>query len=410
MRDETVSNGGLSSIPHSTLSGRSGLGIDDVLIISCDRYGPWNGRDTDRPDHVWADLPMVTGVPMLVYCEREPAISVDAYRFGSVEFVRPQLDLRERVNVLVETVRDVWRSLTIDRRLSLGFGPVHVARHVWRRMRRRPLSPHLARMQVARRVIADELRRRSPRVILVHGEFGPWGLAVTAACRSAGVVPIGLQHGPMSADSSMYREIGRIKDWIPDGLLCVSEDQTRKWSGLPIPVATLGSRRVRWSGEAIDTQADMSKFAVDFRPLVLPPSIDSERFARCLKDFPTLSVCIKPHPLHTEGWMSHNVEVVDGGLKNLVLRFPLIVTGSPGIQLTLALWRVPYVRVRSSDTADWPDLPECPVFDDLAAALDAILNAADPLTLRAHHVPDDFIPPDVTPTSLKAALRDIGVR
>jgi len=409
VRDETVSDGDPSPITRSTPLGRSELAIDDVLIISCDRYGPWNGRDTDRPDHVWADIPEVTGIEMLVYCERPPRVSPSEYRYGAVSLLHRRLTLMDRARVLGFAARDIVQAFRVDKRGALGISGVYVASYVWRSIRRTPVSPHFFRYQVARLVLAGELARRRPRVVLFHGEFGPWGLAVTAACRSAGVVPVGVQHGPMAADSSMYQEIARIKDWIPDGLLCVSEDETRKWSGLPLPVSTLGSRRMRWSGEPVLTRADTPQSAVDLRPLVLPPSSDSERFARSLKNFPTLNVCVKPHPLHTEGWVSHHVQVVSDDVKDLVPRFPLIVTGSPGIQLTLALWKVPYIRVRSSDTADWRDLPECPVFDDLAEALDAILNAEDPLTLRAHHVPDELIPPDITFPSLKATLRTIGV-
>lgn len=406
MRDETVSNGGLSSIPHSTLSGRSDLAIDDVLIISCDRYGPWNGRDTDRPDHVWADLPMVTGVPMLVYCEREPVVRADSYQFGSVEFVQPELDLRERVNVLVETVRDVWRSLTIDRRLALGFGTLHVARHVWRRMRRRPLSPHLARMQVARRVIADELRRRSPRVVLFHGEFDQWGVAVAQACRNAGVIPIAVQHGPIAGTADQYQRLEKLRGHIASGLLCASDNEVDKWGHLPVPVALLGSRRVRWNlvGDDRDSTANSD---VGSRPLLVLPSRDSELWRRAVASHSKVEVDVKPHPLHRDGWDLDNVRVIDGELNGVLPNYEVVITGSPNAQIALAMLDKPYIRVRSSDSGDWESPEDAPVFDCLDDVLDHCSTPGDLRRAMARHVPRSHIPPDVDDGMLIDALRSL---
>jgi len=401
-----MSDGGLNSIPNSTLSGRSDLGIDDVLIISCDRYGPWNGRDSDRPDHVWADLPMVTGVPMLVYCEREPVVRADSYQFGSVEFVQPELDVRERVHVLFETVRDVWRSLTIDRRLSLGFGPVHVARHVWRRMRRRPLSPHLARMQVARRVISDELRRRSPKVVLFHGEFDQWGVAVAQACREAGVTPVAVQHGPISRAAEQYANLGRIQSFVASALLCVSDSEVEKWHDLPMPVGLLGSRRVRWNLPSLDDeQAGSGKQRECL--LVVPPSMDSAEFRRAVLDHPEVPVDVKPHPLHREGWEADHVRMVDGELNELLPRYDVVVTGSPNAQIALAMLDKPYIRIRSSDSADWDSESGAVSFGSLGEVLSRASEAAWVQSAQAHHVPPSHIPPDVSAERLISALHQV---
>jgi len=352
---------------------------------------------------------MVTGVPMLVYCEREPAISVDAYRFGSVEFVRPQLDLRERVNVLVETVRDVWRSLTIDRRLSLGFGPVHVARHVWRRMRRRPLSPHLARMQVARRVIADELRRRSPRVALFHGEFDQWGVAVAQACRDAGVTPVAVQHGPISRAAGQYANLERIQSFVASALLCVSESEVEKWHDLPMPVGLLGSRRVRWNLSSPDGQRVGSGERFE-RLLVVPPSMDSGEFRRAVLDHPDVPVDVKPHPLHRDGWDLDNVRVIDGELNGVLPNYEVVITGSPNAQIALAMLDKPYIRVRSSDSGDWESPEDAPVFDCLDDVLDFCSTPGDLRRAMARHVPRSHIPPDVDEGMLIDALRSLSDR
>ena len=408
MREKTVSDGEPSPITRSTPLGRSELAIDDVLIISCDRYAPWNGRDIGRPDHVWADLPMVTGVPVLVYCERDPVVRADSYQFGSVEFVQPELDLRNRLGVFAETVRDVWRSLTIDRRLALGFGPVQVARHVWRRARRRALSPHLARMQVARRVISDELRRRSPKVVLFHGEFDQWGVAVAQACREAGVTPVAVQHGPISRSADQYQRLERLRGHTAAGLLCVSENEVDKWSDLPVPVALLGSRRVRWNLPVGESSA--ASPSLQSRPLLVLPSRDSALWRRAVASHSDVEVDVKPHPLHRDGWDLDNVRLIDGELNGVLPNYEVVITGSPNAQIALAMLDKPYIRVRSSDSGDWESPEDAPVFDCLDDVLDYCSTPGDLRRAMARHVPRSHIPPDVDEGMLIDALRSLSDR
>ena len=389
---------------RSSVDSASGLTIDDVLIISCDRYSPWNGSDTGRPDHVWADLPGRVGARMLVYCEHEPVMSADSYRFGSVEFIRPDLTLGDRVGVLLETARDLWRAVTIDRRLALGFLPLYVARYLWREGRRRSLSPHLARMQVARRVLSHELRRRSPRVALFHGEFDNWGLAVAQACRDVGVIPVAVQHGPISRSNEQYSNLRRIEPFIASALLCMSESEVEKWAGLPIPVGVLGSRRVRWNLPDLALTDDRGAESLEHRLLIVPPSMDSERFRTAVMSHREVPVDVKPHPLHREGWAADHVRVVDGELNELLPRYEVVVTGSPNAQISLAMLDKPYIRIRSSDSADWDSESGGAAFDSLDEVLD---RAAEPDWLRsvcARHLPEGQIPPDVSTESLVPAV------
>ena len=388
----------------SSVDSASGLTIDDVLIISCDRYSPWNGIDTGRPDHVWADLPGRVGARMLVYCEHEPLMSADSYRFGSVEFIRPDLTLGDRVGVLLETARDLWRAVTIDRRLALGFLPLYVARYLWRGGRRRPLSPHLARMQVARRVLSHELRRRSPRVALFHGEFDNWGIAVARACRDAGVIPVAVQHGPISRSAEQYSDLEQIQSFIASALLCVSESEVEKWAGLPIPVGVLGSRRVRWNLPDLALTDDRGAELLEHRLLIVPPSMDSERFRTAVMSHREVPVDVKPHPLHREGWTADHVRVVDGELNDLLLNYDVVVTGSPNAQIALAMLDKPYIRIRSSDSADWDSESGGVAFESLDEVLD---RAVEPDWLRsvcARHLPEGQIPPDVSAESLVPAV------
>ena len=403
-------HGGSGSPAELGVADRSELTIDDVLIISCDRYGPWNGTYTGRPDHIWADVPLVTGASMLVYCEGEPALSADAYAFGTVDFLAAHLSASDRLRVIRDAGRDLLKALIVDRRLALGLTPLFVVRFLWRMTRGRRLSPYLCRFQVARLLIARELERRKPVVALFHGEFGPWGLAVTEACRLAGVIPIGVQHGPMSRHSPIYQSLDRLGHRIADGLLCVSDSETDKWRHLPLQVETLGSRRMRWSARVEASggieSAAVSGLSAEQRPLVFPPSADNETFRTAVAQHPEISVCVKPHPLHIDGWHLPNVQVVDGEIRDLAGQFGIIITGSPGVQLNLSLLGVPYVRVRSSDTDDWPEMPGAVIFESLSDALIAVAKSDCPASLKAHHVPADMIPPDVTADGLLRVLAE----
>ena len=389
---------------RSSVDSASGLTIDDVLIISCDRYSPWNGIDTGRPDHVWADLPGRVGARMLVYCEHEPVMSADDYRFGSVEFLRPNLTLRDRGGVLLETARDLWRAVTIDRRLGLGLRPLYVARYLWRWGRRRPLSPHLARMQVARRVLSHELRRRSPRVALFHGEFDNWGIAVAQACREAGVIPVAVQHGPISRSNEQYSDLEQIQSFIASALLCVSESEVEKWAGLPIPVGVLGSRRVRWNLPDLALTDDRGAEPLEHRLLIVPPSMDSERFRTAVMSHREVPVDVKPHPLHREGWTADHVRVVDGELNELLPRYEVVVTGSPNAQIALATLNKPYIRILSSDSADWDSESGGVAFDSLDQVLDRAVEPDWLQSVCARHVPDRQIPSDVSAERLVSAV------
>ena len=384
-----------------------GLTIDDVLIISCDRYAPWDGSNVAGPDHIWADLPLITGVKMLVYCEHSPSVSAGTYAFGSAEYLTAELSATDRLRVLRDAVRDTVMSLTIDRRLALGLGPSYVARFWWRTLRRSKLSPYLCRFQVARLVISRELKRRKPSVALFHGEFGPWGLAVAEACRRAGVRPVGVQHGSISRSSPVYQSLEKLGDRLADGLLCVSSREVEKWDGLPISVALLGSRRVRWNLPDPSSARERGLERMKQRILIVPPSLDSKKFRAAVLDHPKIPVDVKPHPLHRDNWAADHVQVVDGELNDLLPCYEVVVTGSPHAQIALAMLDKPYIRIRSSDSADWESKPGCVTFDSLDEVLSRASDSDWLRSVCAWHMPDPLIPPDVSADGLLSAVKGV---
>ena len=143
---------------------------------------------------------------------------------------------------------------------------------------------------------------------------------------------------------------------------------------------------------------------LEHRLLIVPPSMDSEKFRTAVMSHREVPVDVKPHPLHREGWTAHHVRVVDGELNELLPRYDVVVTGSPNAQIALAMLDQPYIRIRSSDSADWESESGGVAFDSLDEVLD---RAVEPDWLRsmcARHLPDRQIPPDVSTESLLSAV------
>ena len=184
----------------------------------------------------------------------------------------------------------------------------------------------------------------------------------------------------------------------------MSESEVEKWAALPIPVGLLGSRRVRWNLPDPGSADDRGAEELEHRLLIVPPSMDSERFRTAVMSHREVPLDVKPHPLHKEGWTADHVRVVDGELNELLPRYEVVVTGSPNAQIALAMLAKPYIRIRSSDSADWDSESGGMAFDSLDELLD---RAMEPDWLRsvcARHVPASHVPPDVGPGDLLCAL------
>jgi hypothetical protein len=124
-------------------------------------------------------------------------------------------------------------------------------------------------------------------------------------------------------------------------------------------------------------------------------------------DHPEVPVDVKPHPLHREGWTADHVRIVDGELNHLLPRYEVVVTGSPNAQIALAMLKKPYIRIGSSDSADWDSEPGGVVFTSLDEVLERASEDGWLLSACGHHVPASHIPPDVSPERLTSALHRV---
>jgi len=143
---------------------------------------------------------------------------------------------------------------------------------------------------------------------------------------------------------------------------------------------------------------------LEHRLLIVPPSMDSERFRTAVMSHREVPVDVKPHPLHREGWTADHVRVVDGELNDFLLNYDVVVTGSPNAQIALAMLDKPYIRIRSSDSADWDSESSGVAFDSLDEVLDRAVKRDWLRSVCARHVPDGQIPPDVSADSLLSAV------
>ncbi|MFZ8927455.1 MAG: hypothetical protein ACO3CU_11940, partial [Candidatus Nanopelagicales bacterium] len=81
-----------------------------------------------------------------------------------------------------------------------------------------------------------------------------------------------------------------------------------------------------------------------------------------------------------------------------------VVTGSPNAQIALAMLDKPYIRIRSSDSADWDSESGGEAFDSLDDVLDRAAGHDWLRSVCARHVPTGHIPPDVGTEDLLSAL------
>jgi len=353
-----------------------------VLLLTADRFSPWNGSRLDEPDHIWADLPLHLDIPLLVFREDGIPRSPEGYRFGEVLDTTEGRPARWRTALLV--IQSFALSLRYGSRLLLGVRPLLAASRVKRALFRLPSPGDLTRWHRAVLQLSRHLRRNPVDVLVFHGEFDPWGTAVVWACRRAGVRAVAHQHYAMPKTTSHYRRVGRLGCFAPDALLCVSKYQQEMWSELPIPVAYGGSRRPTWN---LTADAVLGRERIS--GLLFVPSVgDTAEIQRAASDYPDRVFHVRPHPGRMDGWDLPNVCVHSENLVDLLGRFDAVVTSSPSPTVTLTAARQPFVKMRGEQPDGTCPCAERRVFgsvDDLFSALAEDESLEDLLCVGCSH-------------------------
>ena len=342
------------------------------MLLTADRFSPWNGARLDEPDHIWADLPVHLDIPLLLFREDGTPRSLEGYRFGEVLDTAEGRPTRWRTALLV--IQSFALSLRYGSRLLLGVRPLLVASRVKRVLFRQPSPGDLTRWHRAVLQLSRHLRRNPVDVVVFHGEFDSWGTAVVWACRRAGVRAVAHQHYAMPRTTPHYRRVGRLGRFAPDGLLCVSGYQQDMWSGLPLSVAYGGSRRPTWNLSA-ETAPQGERIA----DLLLVPSVgDTAQIQGEIAAHPDRVFHVRPHPGRMEGWNLPNVRLHSENLVDLLGRFDAVVTSSPSPTVTLTAARQPFVKMRGDQPDGTCPCAERRVFTSLDELL-ATLERGEPL-------------------------------
>ena len=315
------------------------------MLLTADRFSPWNGRRLEEPDHIWADMPLEVDLPLLVYRGDETSRGPGEYRFGTME--ETEYRRSDRWMVLVVVFESVLLAVRFGPRLLLGLRPLLIASRLKRALLRQSSPGAVTRWHRVVIGLTRHLRASPPEVLVFHGEFDRWGIAVVWACRRAGVACVAHQHYSMPADTPQYRRVERFGRFAPDGLLCVSRYQQELWKSLPIPVGFGGSRRAIWNLK------DRSRSSEErLGQLLIVPSVgDTAQIQLEIVGRPNERFHVRPHPGRLAGWDLPNVELYEENLVDLLGRFDAVVTSSPSPTVTLTAAGQPFIKMRG----DQPD-------------------------------------------------------
>ena len=339
-----------------------------TVLLTADRFSPWNGRRPGEPDHIWADMPLEVDLPLLVYRGEEISRGPDEYRFGTVEETEYRSSDRWMVPVVV--FQSLLLAARFGPRLLLGLRPLLIVSRLKRALLRQSSPGAVTRWHRAVIGLTRHLRTARPDVLVCHGEFDSWGIAVVWACRRAGVACVAHQHYAMPADSPQYRRVERLGRFAPDGLLCVSRFQQELWKSLPIPVGFGGSRRPIWnlhhrSGSKCDRMGQL---------LIVPSVGDTAQIQREIADRPTERFHVRPHPGRRDGWSLPNVRVHEENLIELLDQFDAVVTSSPSPTVSLTAARKPFIKMRGLQPDGTCTCGERQTFTRLDQVLDSLAN------------------------------------
>lgn len=343
------------------------------MLLTADRFSPWNGARLEEPDHIWADLPRLLDLPLLVYRGEHQSRGPRNYQFGWMDETEFRKSDRWLVPFIV--LQSLLLAARFGPRLLLGCRPVLIASRLKRALLRQPTPGAVTRWHRAVIGLTRHLRASSPDVLVFHGEFDPWGTAVVWACRRAGVKCVAHQHYAMPAAAPQYRSVSRLGRFKPDGLLCVSRHQETLWASLPIPVGFGGSRRPIWN---LANKASRGEERAG-QLLIVPSVGDTAHTQDVISRRPKEQFHVRPHPGRMSGWNLRNVEVHDENLVDLLGRFDAVATSSPSPTVTLTAARQPFIKMRGDQPDGTCSCAELRVFAGLGEVLDA-LDAGESLS------------------------------
>ena len=297
------------------------IGSDiQARILTADRYFPWNGSDVNKFDRIWGDLDHITGIPFLIYSENR-------HKYAEYESVHPALSIRFIFYLLLIVCKSWILGTFKDKRLYLEHTPLTVVKYIILGfIVDKKYFKHILRWQLTYSTLRCYFLKNKTDVLIYHGEFNGWGMAISWACRDSGVIPIAHQHGLVGPEYMQYKKLGNIVNYIASALLLNSENQYNFFKDLPVKTYLAGSRRLKF----IETE---QKKEIDY--LVIPTTVDTKFFQKEIKKS-NIHFHVKPHPLSKSGWNYDNVTLVEGNIESLICKSKVVIA-SAGTSLIYAI-------------------------------------------------------------------------
>ena len=297
------------------------IGSDiQARILTADRYFPWNGSDVNKFDRIWGDLDHITGIPFLIYSENR-------HKYAEYESVHPAFSIRFIFYLLLIVCKSWILGTFKDKRLYLEHTPLTVVKYIILGLIvDKKYFKHILRWQLTYSTLRCYFLKNKTNVLIYHGEFNGWGIAISWACRDSGVIPIAHQHGLAGPEYMQYKKLGNIVNYIASALLLNSENQYNFFKDLPVKTYLAGSRRLKF----IETE---QKKEIDY--LVIPTTVDTKFFQKEIKKS-NIHFHVKPHPLSKSGWNYDNVTLVEGNIESLICKSKVVIA-SAGTSLIYAI-------------------------------------------------------------------------
>lgn len=355
---------------------------EQIVFLTSDRFSPWNGHRTLDPDHIWADLPKLYEIPLLVHRSNRKEIDLGSYAFGEALEIPYSHVSRMRIAFLV--LHSFWLSARFGSRLLLGLHPLLALSRVKRFVLRQESPGSLTRWHRAVLQLSDFFQERGLTTVIFHGEFDVWGTTVVWACRRSGARCVAHQHFAVPKDAKHYRHINRLGRYAPDSLMCISQHQVDLWSSLPIRLGYGGSRRATWNVLSCPSSEEQR-----IAPYLIVPAVgDTIEIQRTVASRPDQVFHVRPHPGRLAGWDLKNVVIHETNLVDLIGKFDAFVTSSPSPTVSCTAAGQPFVKMRGPQMDGTCDCAETQVFSSLGevlTVLDKGVNLEEILTHGCDH-------------------------
>ena len=257
-----------------------------TYILTTDRYHPWNGKNTHQKDRIWNNLDELIELPYLVYCKKNTVVQDCIHK--NVQYIKKAFTFKSLTYFISIFFKSHINYLTNrNNKILLGSGLFYLKEGViwyWSYSR-----------------IREFLESNQVDVIIYHGEFNPWGLSVSWACKDAGVVAIAWQHGIMPIGYEQYRLTDSDHKHLPlPSYLFLwslfSKHMADDLIGDRLPSVVVGQSR-------ITTSYVVFKKRNEFKYLVCSSKHDSLSCVNYLRKNESLlktdeRIIFKPHPLN----------------------------------------------------------------------------------------------------------------